>query len=64
MKPASLIVAILLDVIAVAHVLRLVFHTEVIIGGTIVPMWTSGVGLVVAAGLSVLVFREARVKTA
>ena len=64
MKPASLIVAVLLDIIAVAHVLRLAFHTEVVIGGTIVPMWVSGVGCVVAAVLSILLLREARTKTA
>ena len=60
MKPASLLVAILLDIIAIVHLLRLVFHTEVIIGGWVLPMWVSGVGCVAAAVLSVLVFREAR----
>ena len=60
MNPASLLVAILLDIIAVVHLLRLVFHTEVIIGGWVLPMWVSGVGAVAATVLSVLVFREAR----
>jgi protein-S-isoprenylcysteine O-methyltransferase Ste14 len=60
MKPASLAAAIVLDIVALAHVLRLAFHTEVIIGGTIVPMWVSAVGCVVAAVLSILVLREAR----
>ena len=64
MKPASLLVAILLDLVAVAHVLRLVFKTEVIVGGTVVPMWVSVVGFVVATVLSFLVLREARVRTA
>ena len=52
MKPASLLVAVL-------HVLRLVFKTEVLIGGWALPMWVSGLGCVAAAALSVLVFREA-----
>ncbi len=60
MKPASLLVAILLDLIAVLHVLRLVFHTEVIVGGWVLPMWVSGVGAVAATALSVQMFREAR----
>ena len=60
MKPASLAAAIVLDVVAIAHLLRLAFHTEVIIGGTVVPMWVSAVGCVVAAVLSILVLREAR----
>lgn len=60
MKPASFVVAILLDIIAVVHLLRLVFRTEVIIGGWVLPMWVSVAGCVAAAVLSVLVFREAR----
>ena len=60
MKPASLLVAILLDIIAVVHILRLIFHTEVIIGGWVLPMWVSGLGAVAATVLSVLVIREAR----
>jgi protein-S-isoprenylcysteine O-methyltransferase Ste14 len=64
MKPASLLAAIILDLVAIAHVLRLVFHTEVTVGGTVIPMWVSGVGCVVAAVLSVLVLREARSSTA
>jgi hypothetical protein len=63
MKPASLLAAVLLDVVALAHLLRLVFHTEVTVGGTVVPMWISVVGCVVAAILSILVLREARVTT-
>jgi hypothetical protein len=60
MKPASLIVSILLGIVALAHALRYVFHTEVIVGGRVIPMWISPLGFVVAAALSVLVFREAR----
>jgi hypothetical protein len=60
MKPASVIVSILLGIIALAHALRWAFHTEVLVGGTVIPMWISPVGVVVAAVLSILVFREAR----
>jgi hypothetical protein len=60
MKPASLLAAIVLDIVAVAHVLRLAFHTEVIIGGTVIPMWVSAIGCVAPAILSILVLREAR----
>ena len=63
MKPASLVTAIVLDLVAAAHALRLVFHTEVTVGGTVIPMWISAVGLPVAAILSILVLREARVRT-
>jgi hypothetical protein len=60
MKPASLVASIALAVVAIAHALRLVFHTEAIIGGMVIPMWVSALGGVAAAVLSILVFREAR----
>jgi Mn2+/Fe2+ NRAMP family transporter len=60
MKPASLVAAVVLDVVAFAHLLRLIFHTPIMIGDTSVPMWMSVVGFIVATGLSILVFREAR----
>ena len=60
MKPASSIVSVVLGIIALAHLLRFVFHTEVTVGGTVVPMWVSVVGCAVAAVLAILVFREAR----
>jgi len=63
MKPASLVAAIVLDLVAVAHVLRLAFRTEVLVGGWVVPMWVSGLGFVVATVLSLLVLREARQKS-
>jgi hypothetical protein len=62
MKPASLLAAIVLDLVAALHLARIVFHTEVLIGGWVVPMWVSGVGCVVAATLSFLVLLEARTK--
>ena len=62
MKPASFVAAVLLGLIAIAHVVRLVFHTEVTVGGQVVPMGVSVVGALVAVVLSILVFREAPVK--
>lgn len=62
MKPASLIVSVVLGVVAIAHALRLVFHTQVTIGGAVIPMWVSALGCVAAAVLSILVSREARSK--
>ena len=63
MKPATLLTAVLLDLVAFAHLLRLIFHTEVMVGTRVLPMWISVVGLVVAAGLSILLLREARMRT-
>jgi hypothetical protein len=62
MKPASLVAAIVLDIVAALHLVRLVLHTEVIVGGRVMPMWISAVGCIVAATLSILVLLEARAK--
>ena len=63
MKPASFVAASLLGIVSIMHILRLVFHTEVVIGGRALPTWVSVVGGVAAGALSVLVFREASAKT-
>jgi hypothetical protein len=62
LKPASFVAAVALDLVAAAHLARIVLHTEVTVGGRVVPMWVSGVGCVVAATLSFLVLLEARSK--
>jgi hypothetical protein len=58
MKPGSTVAAILLFIVAVAHALRLVFGWQVTVADEVVPMWASGVGLLVAGALAVLVWRE------
>ena len=60
MKPATTVTAILLLAIAVAHALRLVYGWQVVVADRTVPMWVSGIGLVVAALLGVLLLRESR----
>jgi len=44
-------------IVAVAHVLRLVFKWEVVVGGWRVPMWVSAIAFVVAAYLAYEGFR-------
>jgi hypothetical protein len=60
MKPASTIAAVLLFVIAILHALRLVYGWQITVAGDVVPMWVSGVGLLVAGVLAVLLWRESR----
>jgi len=38
----------------------LIFGWEVVINGLVMPMWVSVVGFIVAGGLAVMVWREAR----
>ena len=59
MKPFSTVAAVVLALVALAHLLRLVYGWEVTLAGWIVPLWVSVVGLIVAGGLAAMVWREA-----
>jgi hypothetical protein len=60
MKPASLIAVLAFSLVALAHLLRLVFRIEVLVGGATVPMWVSVVGLIVTGALAMGLWREAQ----
>ena len=58
MRPGSLLAMILLTLIAVGHVLRLVFRVEVMAGGISIPLWVSVIACVVPALIAVMLWRE------
>jgi hypothetical protein len=60
MKPFTTIAAVIFAVIALLHSLRLYSGWEVTVRGMVVSMWASVAGLVIAAGLAVMLLREAR----
>jgi hypothetical protein len=60
MKPFTAITVVLFALISVAHLLRCILGWEVTLNGLVVPVWLSGVGFVIAAGLAVMLWREAR----
>jgi hypothetical protein len=60
MKPFTLAAAVLLGIVALAHLYRLVRPFEVTVAGDVVPQWVSIVGLLVAGGISAMLWREAR----
>jgi len=51
-KSFGLIAGVIFLVMAVAHVLRLIFHFDVIFAGYIVPMWVNWVAAPLAAYLA------------
>ena len=59
-KPFTTIAIVIFSLVAVLHVLRLIFGWEVLINRLVMPMWVSVVGFIVAGGLAVMVWREAR----
>lgn len=58
MKPAILIAAVLLSLVAVAHLLRIIFGVVFIVGDVTVSMWPSGVAVLVAGGVAFALWRE------
>ena len=60
MKPFTTLAAALFGLIALAHLYRLIKGFEIVVGGTMIPQWLSVVGLVIGAGLAVMLWREAR----
>ena len=63
MKPASLIAVVVFSIVSLAHLLRLIFHVEVLVGGATVPMWVSVVGFPVAGALAIALSRESRAES-
>ncbi|MCI0400085.1 MAG: hypothetical protein L0Z68_02120 [Gammaproteobacteria bacterium] len=59
-KPFTTVAAILLALIAVLHVVRLVFGWEVTVNTIGIPNWASVVGVIVAGGLAWMLWVEAR----
>ena len=51
---------LLFTLIALGHLLRLLFHWSAVVAGRAVPGWASLIALVVSAGLSVQGFRLLR----
>ena len=60
MKPFTTLAAVIFALVALAHGYRLATHFVVIIGSHTLPMWSSVVGLILAAGLAFMLWREGR----
>ena len=60
MKPFTTIAVALLTLIALVHLLRLFAGWEVVVSGFVIPVWWSAIGLVIAGGLALMVWREAQ----
>ena len=58
MKPATGLAAALLALVALGHVLRLVFRVDVTVSGTVVPMWVSVPGVLLPLALAIGLWRE------
>jgi hypothetical protein len=59
-KPFTMLAVVVFALVALLHLLRLVFGWEVTFNGAVVPTWLSIAGLLIAAGLAAGLWRELR----
>lgn len=62
MKPATHMASVLLAAVSLAHLLRIVFGTQVTVADRVIPMWVSVVAFLAAGGVAIMLWREARRK--
>jgi len=60
MKPFTTIAAGFFALVAVVHLLRLFIGWEIMVNGMLVPRWISAPGLMITAGMALMLWREAR----
>ena len=46
--------------IAIGHVLRLIFKATIMLNDMVIPLWISGIAVVVMLSLAIFMFRAAR----
>jgi protein-S-isoprenylcysteine O-methyltransferase Ste14 len=59
-KPFATIAAVIFVLMALVHIFRLAFGWEIMIERSVVPMWVSVLGVIIAGGLAVMLWRESR----
>jgi len=57
-KPVTMIVVVFLFLVAILHLLRLLFQVEVTAGGIEIPQWVSIFGTLIPAGLATMLWSE------
>jgi predicted Co/Zn/Cd cation transporter (cation efflux family) len=60
MRPFTTLAIAVFTLIALVHLYRLIRPFEVVVDGAAVPQWASIAGLIVAAGLALMLWRESR----
>ena len=60
MKTGSLLAIIVFTIVAIAHVLRLVDGTQIVVGSSTIPIWVSFVGVIVPGLIVWLLWKESK----
>lgn len=58
MKTGSMLAILLFTLVAIAHLVRLIYGIEVTVGGWSVPEWVSVAGVIVPVAIAFLLWRE------
>ena len=58
MKTGTFVAMIFLVLVAIAHILRVVWQVEVIVGGYYVPMWMSYAAVILTVVLAAAMWNE------
>lgn len=59
-RPFTLIAAAIFALMALAHLLRLFIHFQVVLGSHVLPQWISIVAILVTGALAYGLYRESR----
>ena len=59
-KSASVLAIVILSLIAIGHLLRLLFGITVVVGGLTIPLWVSVLGFIFFAAVAIFLWRETR----
>jgi len=62
MKPFTTIAIVIFSLIAIVHLLRMFFRWEVMINGIYIPLWVSGIAVVIFVELAYMLWRESQQK--
>ena len=60
MKTGSLLAVIVFILVAIAHLMRIVNGTEIVIGGIDIPQWISVVAVIVPGLIAWLLWKESK----
>ncbi len=57
-KPFTMIGSVVFLIVGILHAARVVYGAQIVIGGTVIPMWASYLGAVVGILLGLMLWRE------
>lgn len=63
MRPVATVAAILFALIALLQLLRLMLGWDIMVNGTHIPLWASGLAFTLAAVIAILLWMESQLRT-